>query len=56
MYCDYHRNGDNHFDSAEEKLRHFLEKIFSPDWVWKDRFYHEDLKSESDDESGTDLQ
>ncbi|KAF6216162.1 hypothetical protein GE061_000501 [Apolygus lucorum] len=45
-YCDYHRNGDKHFNTAEEKLQHFLEKIFLPNWEWKDRFFHEEAYSE----------
>ncbi|CAH1392783.1 unnamed protein product [Nezara viridula] len=42
VYCDYHRTSERWFNSSEDKLLHFLEKISAPGWEWKDIFSAED--------------
>ncbi|XP_073994838.1 voltage-dependent calcium channel subunit alpha-2/delta-3-like isoform X3 [Rhodnius prolixus] len=43
VYCDYHWKYEHNFNTTEDKLLHFLKRIDSPDWQWKEQFqtdYH----------------
>lgn len=38
MYCDYFHSSERKFKNPEDKLLHFMEKIFSPDWEWREQY------------------
>lgn len=38
VYCDYFHSSERKFENPEDKLLHFMEKIFSPDWEWKEQY------------------
>ncbi|XP_069675652.1 voltage-dependent calcium channel subunit alpha-2/delta-3-like isoform X2 [Periplaneta americana] len=40
-YCKYHHQTRT-FDSPEEELSHFLDKMRRPDWVWAERYEREE--------------
>lgn len=38
IYCKYHYLEQHIFDNPEEELRHFLQKMMTPDWMWQEQF------------------
>lgn len=38
VYCDYFHSSERRFENPEDKLLHFMEKIFSPDWEWREQY------------------
>jgi hypothetical protein len=45
-YCKYHHQ-IHMFESPEDEMMHFLEKMRSPDWVWSEQYEHIDEKDKS---------
>ncbi|XP_050425404.1 voltage-dependent calcium channel subunit alpha-2/delta-3 isoform X2 [Adelges cooleyi] len=49
VYCDYFHSHKWNFKNPEEKLLHFMEKIFSPDWEWREQYPASDFENISMD-------
>lgn len=50
VYCDYFHSSERKFENPENKLIHFLEKIFSPDWEWREQYPDSKFENISMDE------
>lgn len=50
VYCDYFHSSERKFKSPEDKLLHFMEKIFSPDWEWREQYPASNFENISMDE------
>lgn len=50
VYCDYFHSSERKFENPEERLLHFMEKIFSPDWVWREQYPDSNFENISMDE------
>ncbi|XP_050525107.1 voltage-dependent calcium channel subunit alpha-2/delta-3 isoform X2 [Daktulosphaira vitifoliae] len=49
VYCDYFHSHEWNFKNPEEKLLHFMEKIFSPNWEWREQYPDSDFENISMD-------
>lgn len=38
IYCKYHYLEQHIFDTPEEELIHFLQKLMTPDWMWQQQY------------------
>jgi hypothetical protein len=45
-YCKYHHQ-TYMFESPEDEMKHFLEKMRSPDWVWAEQYERAEEKDET---------
>lgn len=50
MYCDYFHSSERKFENPEKKLLHFMEKIFSPGWEWREQYPASNFENISMDE------
>lgn len=50
VYCDYFHSSERKFENPEDKLLHFMEKIFSPDWEWREQYSDSNFENISMDE------
>jgi hypothetical protein len=50
-YCKYHHHQHHHqnrtFESPEDEMRHFLEKMGRPDWVWAEQYERTEREDET---------
>lgn len=42
------------FNSSEQELRHFIDKMSASDWEWKDQYEEYSFTTEDDDEDNMD--
>jgi len=45
-YCKYHHQ-TRRFESPEDEMKHFFEKMGSPDWVWAEKYEPSEQKEET---------
>lgn len=38
VYCKYHYLEGHEFNTPEAELRHFLKKLYDPNWVWSQQY------------------
>jgi len=50
VYCDYFHSSERKFKNPEDKLIHFMEKIFSSDWEWREQYPDSNFANISMDE------
>lgn len=50
VYCDYFHSSERKFENPEDKLLHFMEKIFSPNWEWREQYPDSNFENISMDE------
>lgn len=48
VYCKYHYLEGHEFDSSEDELRHFLDKVQKPNWKWHEQYNLNATKLDSD--------
>lgn len=43
VYCKYHYLEGHEFKTPEDELRHFLKKLYDPDWKWSQQYEPEPM-------------